>query len=633
MDIIDILLAKRMTSQGQVDVYAAKAKNAAQSALEARDDADAAIQSVNDAADEILAAKSEAQDLLETAQQTLETAQEAQINTLDLEDVDNEIKQLTFETNMASTTNNNTVQLIATYPDDTLHTENIVKMYKSTGENEDGTMTQKAISAVLAEKANSADVATKAYVDAAVANSGSGSSGGSTNLGTDNAGNIVVIGEDGNIIASDITEESIIEALIKTGNYNVDNVLGIEVDYENRSCSRTQEAVNKLPGVNFNSYVMYGGRMRCNVSDDGAITAFYGDNNYKDDGSNGQVMIYQPKFYYQRTAIKTGTTANGRAIYKESILISSIKQTGFKCHPIFMDGEQELEYVLLPAYEGSLDSNDKLSSIGGVKPVSSLSITEAEAAARARGAGWHITNLAAESANQMLEIVEYGSMNLQKSFELGITYITTTSGTNCASLTGSTASLGNTTGHALSTINEINGSTSNYSSAGYRAISYRGMENPWGNLWKFIGGLNIDRSSSVNGGIPYVCTDFNYSDTIANNYEPIGFAFPTSWGWISAMGECASDYDWVFLPIECNGTSAVPVGDMLYVSTGETGVSIGVIGGAWSFQERAGAFAYACDHLITDSVQYGYGAKLMFKPTKNTIHDNNVTKWLEKLGG
>jgi len=38
-------------------------------------------------------------------------------------------------------------------------------MYKSTGANEDGTMTQKAITDALALKANSADVATKAYVD------------------------------------------------------------------------------------------------------------------------------------------------------------------------------------------------------------------------------------------------------------------------------------------------------------------------------------------------------------------------------------------------------------------------------------------------------------------------------------
>jgi hypothetical protein len=40
-------------------------------------------------------------------------------------------------------------------------------------------------------------------------------------------------------------------------------------------------------GTDFNKYSMYGGRMRCNVADNGTITAFYGDNNYKEDGSNG----------------------------------------------------------------------------------------------------------------------------------------------------------------------------------------------------------------------------------------------------------------------------------------------------------------------------------------------------------
>jgi hypothetical protein len=38
---------------------------------------------------------------------------------------------------------------------------------------------------------------------------------------------------------------------------------------------------------------------RCTVADDGTIIAKYGDNNYTEDGSNGQVMVYIPKFYYK----------------------------------------------------------------------------------------------------------------------------------------------------------------------------------------------------------------------------------------------------------------------------------------------------------------------------------------------
>ena len=53
-------------------------------------------------------------------------------------------------------------------------------------------------------------------------------------------------------------------------------------------------------GEDFNQFLMYGGRIKCNVADDGTINAFYGENGYTEDGSNGQVMIYQPKFYYRR---------------------------------------------------------------------------------------------------------------------------------------------------------------------------------------------------------------------------------------------------------------------------------------------------------------------------------------------
>jgi len=144
---------------------------------------------------------------------------------------------------------------------------------------------------------------------------------------------------------------------------------------------------------------MYGGRKRCNVSDNGTITAFYGDNNYTEDGSNGQVMVYQPKFYYQRIPISTIDNKVGKIITKDSFIISSTPQTGFKLHPIFKTTTNDtLDYVLLSAYEGGLYdvsastyvtttvsnvdfNNDKLSSVSGVKPItgsSGLNLQKAE---------------------------------------------------------------------------------------------------------------------------------------------------------------------------------------------------------------------------------------------------------------
>jgi len=212
------------------------------------------------------------------------------------------------------------------------------------------------------------------------------SGGGISNLGTNAAGHIVIVGDTGDIIAGDITEEMLVKLLIKSNVYNADGTVGLIIDYANKTYERSQDATKLHAGSDYNSYAMYGGRMRCNVADNGTITAFYGDSNYTEDGSNGQVMIYQPKFYYQRTYLSDSSTAYGYKIEKESLILSPQKTIGFKLHPLFKNGNEELDYVLLPAYEGSVfdvSANayilnnetdidftaDKLCSIAGVKPL------------------------------------------------------------------------------------------------------------------------------------------------------------------------------------------------------------------------------------------------------------------------
>lgn len=616
MDIIDIMLARAMTPQGKTETYLAKANAAAAKAEQAEQDATAAITAVEAAADEIAAAKSEANDLITAAQEALETAQEAQIS--------------------------------------------MPKIYTTTGQNTDGYMTQKAVTDALAEKADSsvlnnyvtttimntalaskadsATAATKTYVDqkiAAIPQHG-GSSGGISNLGEENSGRMVVVGTDGNIKAGDLTEDELIESLLRAGIYRARDAVGLDIDYQGKTCIRTQDAVNFAMGADFDSYIMYGGRMRCNVADDGTITAFYGDSNYRDDGSNGQVMVYQPKFYYQRIPLRTEALTKGQVIRSESIILSARKQGGFKLHPIFDDGNGgELEYVLFSAYDGTLQ-NEKLSSVAGLQPATDMTIAQAEAYATARGNGWHIINMAAESANQMLQIVEYGTMNGQTALEAGISNLTDiTTNTNCSAITGSTALLGNTTGHATSTSHYNNDQLIENDVAGKRAISYRGLENPWGNLWNFVGGINIKGDGNSDGGAPYICTDFNYTpDTISDNYEYIGFNLPSIYGWISAMGYGEEKYDWVFMPAECStvANSLMPVGDNLWTVSHVNTNKIVVIGGAYTFQDNNGLFYYGCDSGA-DMRATNYGTRLMYIPTKNSIYTSNIDKWSVKVGG
>lgn len=604
MDIIDIILSRAKSFTGETKALTEQAKAAMSDANEIVERLEAIQQDATEASESAIAAAETFENMISFEDTSTAAAKELQTTITKGEDV---------------------------------NTYTVEKNYTSYGDNEDGSMTQKAIKQYVSS--------VKEELEQEMTNTG-------TNLGQDNAGAVVVVGSDGAIAAGDTTEQQIIEALIKSGSYVAKNAVGLEIDYENKSFSRTQEAKGKSAGSDFNSYSMYGGRMRCNVADNGIILAFYGDNSYRDDGSNGQVMVYQPKFYYQRVPIRSSDLSGGQEIKKESIIISATPQAGFKLHPLFKTASgEELNYVLLPAYDGGLydtsagnykstDSsgvdfdNDKLSSVGNVQPLSgasnSLTPTNAEKLATNRGTGWHITNLAAESAIQMLEMIEFGSMNGQNNLEAGITNITDVSGYNKSSVTGSTSSLGNGTGHADSTSNGNN----TYNDSGRRAISYRGMENPWGNLMHIIAGVNVYGDGNNPNAKMYICKNFNYNlSSITNDYVELGYTLSLNQSWASAMGLGNTDLDWAFIPIKAvNANSALPIGDYHWPAGNLNGINMATIGGAWLHQEYAGPFCYSFE----SQTNRGYrtiGAKLMFIPSKNSIYEANYSNWLRRTGG
>ena len=514
---------------------------------------------------------------------------------------------------------------------------NITKNYTTTGDSEDGGMTQKAITEELEKIKNQ-------------------SSSSAASFDKEDEGQVVIVGEDGTIKPGEVSEDKIIEALINSGTYNAKNAVGLEIDYKNRNFTRIQEATNLNQGADFDKYEMYGGRRRCIVNRDGLIVAWYGDNDYVEDGSLGQVMYYQPKFYYNRAIISYKNKNIGKAIEKEILIISSTSQTGFKVHPLFKDENgEEIDYVLLPAYETTfydmsedvivLDDSanidpteDYLLSIAGAKPISGVNknftVEIAEQMAQNIGNGWHITNMAAESANQMLQMVEFGQMNGQLALEAGIVNLSGNSSVNGASITGSTSALGNNSGVAEKTVNEVNGVYTEYDTPGYRAISYRGFENPWGNIYRFIGGVNLYSDGTMGAGIPYIANDYNYTPNVnGTNYINIGYQLPSRADWISAMGYSNSTYDWVYLPAEAEGASSLmPVGDFIWVNSSLDGIGAISVGGTQRQGDSCGMFYYACDQK-PDKVSASLSARIMHIPTKDsTIYLNNIASWRQQIG-
>jgi hypothetical protein len=195
-------------------------------------------------------------------------------------------------------------------------------------------------------------------------------------------------------------------------------------------------------------------------------------------------------------------------------------------------------------------------------------------------------------------------------------------------VTGSTASLGNGTGHAASTDAYAGGTLRQYSEEGYRAISYRGMENPWGNLWSMIYGVRAAGDGKKNGGaIEIKNTNGQYVDT--------GIALPSAYGWVNAMAYGSEDYDWVYVPAECSDTanSFLPVGDNIWTVANLNGTMCIATGGSAGYKENCGPFYYAADRSEETTSRPNYGAKLLFIPTKNEIYNANITKWIIHMGG
>ena len=437
-----------------------------------------------------------------------------------------------------------------------------------------------------------------------------------------------------------------------------DDIVGIQVDYKNKTFKRLAGAANLTKGSDFDKFTMFGGRKRCNVADDGSIVAWYGDADYKEDGSMGQVMVYQPKFYYLVCPVEYDPidTGIGYHLRKANYYVSGKPRAGFRLHPAFYDASgNEIDYFLTSAYEGSIydasasayllndeqvmnTGEDKFSSIAGARPASgssqNLTRPNIEAMAQNRGTNWHGDLIKQVSAEQMLMIIEMGMMNLQTAIAQGVISVPWTTGSDTtssyAATTGSTASLGNGTGRAEKTTTYEGGVAKEYTVDDKTSVCWRGKENFWGNIWKFVYGINF----YYEAGKPflgYVCKDFNYAESKStDNYENIGFSLPSENGYISAMGY-STKYDWLFLPSEVKGNSSLPVGDYYYQNNTWNGYRIALLGGSWSNGGYAGGFYWALNNGVGYRAR-NFGGRLVYIPTRDSAtYTAAIEAWKQKM--
>lgn len=405
----------------------------------------------------------------------------------------------------------------------------------------------------------------------------------------------------------------------------------------------------------------------CNIDADGNVLAYLGEPSFARDGTNGDVMVEIPKFYYKR--VKTGIV--------EEIWICGTKLPGYELHPLFIDNGKEVSKVFHSAYNASsyIDETDnkvKLQSITGVQPRVRTTRANFRTYARNKGAIWGIEDISCVNALQLLYLVEYANTNSQfalgsgadslsytanhKAIEettsentitIAATYksayklgqrieIGSTLGTNNKAITPRTitsivtddeASATTITfdgdpitisvGNMMWNVAPLNGSCdalngksgwlageNNYTD-GTADVNYRGIEGFHAKLYRFIDGVNVK-----DGIIYYANNITEYTDGVyAGKYKAVGYSTSESNGWVSAFG-----YDektpWVMFPSATSGSPSTFVPDYYYhQSSGECPL---MFGGFWSNSVRSGVFYFSIDGSFSYSPLH-CGAHLIVK--------------------
>lgn len=426
--------------------------------------------------------------------------------------------------------------------------------------------------------------------------------------------------------------------------YKDDDIYGVEVDFVNKKFTRLAGAVGKSGGASFDGVHCFGGRKRCNLTDDGKVVAYHGDAGYSETGAltqaitigettysvgtKVQTMVEQPKFYYKVVPLELEIISEGdnygHHMRKGRYYVSPVPKLGFKLHPAFIRDGKEKDFIYLSAFEGSLydvsanayilddsqvasfvaSTGDKLSSIANAKPMSGLTQDMTRAKTRIiaenRGTGWEQETVQMASASQLLMLVEYATFNMQTAIGNGNVSKTDDGATNMAENTGATTSLGNASGVVTNT-------------NGILIVSYRGEENPWGNIWKWVDGINIQNptpfAAGQHGNV-YVA-DHGFADGIsASPYEDTGIHPCYGEGYVSAFGY-NEKFDWLFIPTEHSGNSSLPVGDYMY--NNQPGWRVARLGGNWCDGSQAGAFYWNL-HTAASYRLRTIGGRLVYVP-------------------
>jgi hypothetical protein len=322
----------------------------------------------------------------------------------------------------------------------------------------------------------------------------------------------------------------------------------------------------------------------CTLADDGTVNHYFKDDwsanedgtPIKKDGSDGMVMIEIPEFYVKCQS-------------KNGIDSMSISEYA-------LDGYTLVKKQYVSAYEATVDRTNtstlKLASVvnttanfrGGNNdatkdeaentqlgmPVTTTSRANFRKYARNRATGtkWNMLDFFATNTIWLLYSIEYANWNSQLAFNenlsndgfkqgglgSGVTNVTGSDWNTFNSYypiipCGTSDALGNKTGEVEYTL------PSTFKPDNVVKVKvprYRGIENPFGHIWKNVDGVIFDIKSDADGGTSTIYlakTEADYGDTVTEGFSELG-QLPRKGGAIS------NTYLGTFIPSEATGASS-----------------------------------------------------------------------------
>lgn len=322
---------------------------------------------------------------------------------------------------------------------------------------------------------------------------------------------------------------------------------------------------------------------------------------------------------------------------KFKMMLSSIPLPGYKHISKFYIGSSEAQMLrslglLMSDKTNSTDTRggDNTAEWDGTyrsllgRPVTNLTRDQFRQAARKRGSGWEMYTYNAHKILFWLFAVEYATLDSQKPFNAqkdangfaqgglgpGPTQMTDWANFNNANPLipcGYTNEFGNGSGEKAYVVKNASGGTH----ATLMANRYRGIENPFGHIWKYTDGANIQVTTGDSGLSILWTTDdpSNFSDTSYTGYNKKGNICRTN-GYAKKMllGE-----DGDIVATEIGGSSSTYWCDYYYTYTSANRMQVVLVGGCADYGSGAGLAYVRTTNAPSDAYRH-IGSRLCFFP-------------------